>query len=281
MAKATPVVASSAMMWIRASAGTCPASSGRTSATPWASGSQPAGQLVGREEDAGDQRHRRDEQREVVHEEIVGRRQRVPDQAERGEGEPGEDDGRQRPQRQRAVGQAEGGDDDEDRGAREQRLGRRPEQFAGDYVGEAERRVEDGVPCFLNVHARKGRIQRLEGGGVHRRGADRAGGEEGDVGLAGDFRQHGAQPVAEAEHVDQRVGQIAEDGRQRQLAPDEEVAPPDRKPADDRGTDGARCHGRVHRQMPLIVRTGPSARCRHRASRHPGRRRRRPSPCRA
>ena len=41
MAKATPVVASSAMMWIRASAGSCPASSGRTSATPWASGSQP------------------------------------------------------------------------------------------------------------------------------------------------------------------------------------------------------------------------------------------------
>ncbi len=251
MAKATPAVASSTMTWIAAVRRHLPGEQ-RTDQRdtlrqrqPGADRRQPAGQLVGREEDAGNQRHRRDEQREVVHEKIVGRRQRVPDQAERGEGEPGQDDGRQRPQHQRAIGQPHGGDDDEDRGAGKQRLGRRPEQFAGDDVGQPERRVEDGVPGFLHVHAREGRVERLEGRRVHRRGAHRAGGEEGDVGAAVDRRQHGAQPVAEAEHVDQRVGEVAEDGRQRQLPPDEEVAPPDRQPADGRGEDGARhaCYG--------------------------------------
>jgi hypothetical protein len=148
---------------------------------PAANRRQPAGQLIGREKHPGNQRHRRDEQREVIHEEIVGRRQRIPDQPQPGEGQTGEDDGRQRPEQHRAVRQAERGNHEQNGRPRKQRLGRRPEQLAGDHVGQAERRVENRIPGFLHMHPRKRRVKRLESRRIHRRSAHGAGGEKGDV----------------------------------------------------------------------------------------------------
>ena len=46
-------------------------------------------------------------------------------------------------------------------------------------------------------------------------------------GHASDFRQHRAQPIAQAEHVEHRIGEIAEHRRNRELAPHEAVAAPD------------------------------------------------------
>ena len=52
---------------------------------------------------------------------------------------------------------------------------------------------------------------------------------------AADFRQHATQAVSEAEHVDHRIGEIAQDGGHGELAPDQEVAPPDRDEAETKG----------------------------------------------
>jgi hypothetical protein len=129
------------------------------------------------------------------------------------------------------VRQAERGNHQQNGGPRKQRLGRRPEQLAGHHVGQAERRIENRIPGFLHMHPRKRRIKRLESRRIHRRSANGAGGEKGDVRLAFDRRQHRPQAVTEAEHVDQRISQIAENGRQGQLLPDQKIAPPDGEPA--------------------------------------------------
>ena len=189
------------------------------------------GQLLDRKEHAREQGHRRDEQGEVVHEEIEAGRQRRHDQADGGKGEARQEHQRQHPQRQRRGDQAEYGRHRQDRRAGERRLARRPHQLAQQQVVERHRRVEDGLPGLLHLHAREGRVERLEGGAVHGREASRAGGEEGEVGHAGDFRQQRADAVAQAQHVDHRIGQVAEDRRNRQLAPDQEVALPHRNEA--------------------------------------------------
>jgi hypothetical protein len=76
------------------------------------------------------------------------------------------------------------------------------------------------------MHARKGRVERLEGRGVHRAVADRAGREEGDVRQSADLPDQRAEAVAEAEHVQHGISHIAEHRRNGQLAPDEEVPAP-------------------------------------------------------
>jgi hypothetical protein len=118
-------------------------------------------------------------------------------------------------------------DHQQDRGTRQRGLGCRPQQLAGQHVLQGHRRVHDRLPGALHVHAREGRVQRFEGGRIHGRRAHRAGGEEGDVGHAADLGQHAAEAVAQAEQVDHRVGQVAQHGRDRQLLPDQEIAPPD------------------------------------------------------
>ncbi len=64
-------------------------------------------------------------------------------------------------------------------------LKRGPQHLGQHHVVEADRRVHDAVPGLLHVHAREGRVERLERGRVHRAHADRAAGEEQDVGHAG------------------------------------------------------------------------------------------------
>ena len=110
--------------------------SGRASATACVSGStcggglQPAGKLLEREEHAAREHHRRDREREVVHEEIVARRKRGHHETQAREREPGEKHHRQHPQRERRGDEPERRRDEQHRGAREQRLARGPHRFA-------------------------------------------------------------------------------------------------------------------------------------------------------
>ena len=69
------------------------------------------GQLLGREEHAAHQHHRRDDQRHVVDEEIVTGRERRHDQAKAAEGKAGDENDRDHPQRQRRSAKAQHGGD--------------------------------------------------------------------------------------------------------------------------------------------------------------------------
>lgn len=135
-------------------------------------------------------------------------------------------DQRQYPQRVAGLGETEKGDHEQDRRAREEGLGRGPYELAEKDVVEFDRRVEDRVPGFLHMHAREARVQALERGAVHRRVAHHARSQERDVGHAGDFGNEHADAEAQAEEVDHRVGEIAQHGRQGELAPHQKVALP-------------------------------------------------------
>src|SRR5207248_9952526 len=52
-----------------------------------------------------------------------------------------------------------------------------------------------------------------------------------DVLHAADLGNEGADAVAQRQHVEQRIGDVAEDRGDGELAPDEEIPPPDRDPA--------------------------------------------------
>ena len=138
----------------------------------------------------------------------------------------GKEDHRQAPTSASGGRGQPSGDDHQDRGAGERGLGRRPEQFARHDVLERDRRVHDGFPGPLHVHARERRVKRLERRRVHGRGAQPCAGEEGDVGNAADSGQQPAQSIAESGTGRSSGRQGCPTARERQLAPDQEVAPP-------------------------------------------------------
>jgi hypothetical protein len=119
-------------------------------------------------------------------------------------------------------GRAQPGDDDEDRGAREQRLGRRPEQLAGDDVGQPDGvfRMASQVFCTGIRENDEYSASKVAAFIV----------EAHTVPAARRRRRAGRRSTAasrpgrsRAEHVDQRVGQVAEDGWQREFPPDEKL----------------------------------------------------------
>ena len=86
---------------------------------------------------------------------------------------------------------------------------------------------------------------------VHRAVANGTRGQKGDVRRPVDLRQQRAEPISEPEHVQHRIGQIAEHRRDGKLAPDQEVAAPD--------VEKARAQTRRHEKfgVPHISRADP------------------------
>ena len=114
---------------------------------------------------------------------------------------------------------------------REQRLQRGPEHLGEDDVVELDRRVEDAFPGLLDLHPRVRRVERLEGRGQHRADRHAARGEVLDVGPAADLPDQRAEPIAERDQRDQRLGDVADDARHGELLPDQQVAQHDRPEA--------------------------------------------------
>ena len=211
---------------------------------------EPRRHLRHREEDAGEKQHRRHHERHEVGEEVVARRERIHHEPERAEAEPDEEAERQHEQREPGVAEAERLDHREDRRRRHHGFRRAPDPLGEHDVVERDRRVDDRVPRALNVHAREGRVHALEARGEHRALADHAGADERDIGHAVDLADQRADAVADGEHVEQRIGDVAEHAGDRKLAPDEKIPPPhgDEAQRQSRHPEHAferriRCHG--------------------------------------
>ncbi len=206
-------------------------------------------QLLAREEHAREEHHRREHQREVVGEEVVALGQGVEDERDAREHHARQQQDGPGDQQLRAVADAQRQHHPHDRRHGEERLERGPEHLGQHHVVQADGGVHDAVPGLLHVHARERGVERLEARRVHRAHADRAAGQEQDVGHRAFADMHlaheRAHAVAEGHQPHQRLGDVAQQARHRELAPYEQVAKEDGPPARaGRGRAPVAGHGR-------------------------------------
>ncbi len=102
---------------------------------------------------AGQKRHRREHQGEVVGEKIIAARLGVDDETDGGKHQPGEQQQGQRDEQRPLPADAQNHDDRKNGHAAEHGLGRRPGEFAQQHVVERGGGDADGVPGFLHMHA--------------------------------------------------------------------------------------------------------------------------------
>jgi hypothetical protein len=117
----------------------------------------------------------------------------------------------------------------------EERFERGPQHLGQHDVVQRDRRVEDAVPGFLHVHARKRGIQRLERGGVHRAHANAATGQKDQIGHRLDLSTGQPQidaahqrphAVAEGDQPDERLGDVAHQAGDGEFSPHQQIAQP-------------------------------------------------------
>ena len=103
-----------------------------------------------------------------------------------------------------------------------------PQHFSQQHIVEAHRRVHDAVPGLLYMHARKSRIQRFEGGGIHGAHTHRAAGQKQDV---RHFRvtllhaaHQSAQAITKSHQPHQGFSNIGNQTGDKEFAPDQKIA---------------------------------------------------------
>ena len=117
-------------------------------------------------------------------------------------------------------------------GCREDGFEGGPQHFSQQHIVKANRRVHDAVPGFLHMHARKSRIQRFEGGGIHGAHAHRAAGQKQNIGYFFVALLHTAhqcaQAIAKSHQPHQGLGNIGNQAGNKEFAPDQKITQKDR-----------------------------------------------------
>jgi hypothetical protein len=187
--------------------------------------------LIDGKVDAREQQHGRQNEREEISEKIVARRERVHQQTKCAEHESDQKSQWKYPDGEPCVAVSKRHDDRENGDGREHRFGRGPDPLREHDVVERDRCIDDTVPSALHVHSRECRIHALETRGEHRALTDHAGADERDVLHAADVSDQRSQSVAQCQHVEQRIGNVTEHARNRELSPNQQIAPPNRREA--------------------------------------------------